>query len=347
MNNDWSEDIEKILDQIRINCVILSKQHKKRYFYLRSILQYFRLPVIIISGINSIISVGLQPYLNQETISMMTCLLALACSVIGSIELYLAVQKSMENELIASKDYYILSIDLHKTLTLSHDHRPIPAKEYLEKKYSEYVKMFENSNLLAKRTIDSLNPLPAPSLNLIRNHSSKYSPNTNKMSDDESSSASYILPQSPSSFDEEQTLSFISQKYEEPAQKSMLSSPLSLITSLMPQKPSVVEKVSLLTKISPQKIQESSERASQSLLTNIMSQKSQMVTKETALLNKAHETILDKKSEVSNFISQKISEYDAESLLPLNEGEEYIRGSSSPAPPIEMEEESKTNENDE
>ena len=142
--SDWSEDIEKVLDQLRMNSVILSIQHKKRYFYLRNILQYFRLPVIIISGINSIVSVGLQPYLNQGTISMMTCLLALACSIIGSIELYLAIQKSMENELIASKDFYILSIDLNKTLTLAIQHRPTPAKEYLEKKSSEYVKLFEN-----------------------------------------------------------------------------------------------------------------------------------------------------------------------------------------------------------
>ena len=32
--NDWTEDIDRVLDQIRMNSVILSKQHKKRYFYL-------------------------------------------------------------------------------------------------------------------------------------------------------------------------------------------------------------------------------------------------------------------------------------------------------------------------
>jgi len=158
--SDWTKDIEKVLEQIRINCVILSKQHKERYFNLKNTLQYFRLPVIILSGINSIVSVGFQPYLEQGAISMMTCLLALVCSIIGSIELYLSIQKSMENELLASKDYYILSIDIYKTLILSEEHRPIPAKEYLEKKYEEYVKLFENSNLLTKKMIDGLNPLP-------------------------------------------------------------------------------------------------------------------------------------------------------------------------------------------
>lgn len=175
--SDWTTDIESVLEQIRINSVLLSKEHKKRYFYLTEILRYFRLPVIILSGINSIVSVGLQPYLAQGTISMMTCLLALICSVIGSIELYLTIQKSMENELMSSKDYYILSIDIFKTLSLSKEHRPIPAKEYLDKKYSDYVKLYENSNLLSKKITDKLNPLPLdipPSLSLkISNSSSE------------------------------------------------------------------------------------------------------------------------------------------------------------------------------
>ena len=160
MENDWSNDIECVLESIRQNCVFLTTEHKKRYFSLNQTLKYFRLPVIILSGINSIISVGLQPYLQQGLISVSTCLLALICSVVGSIELYLTIQKSMENELLASRDYYVLSIDIYKTLSLIREHRPIPAKEYLEEKYNEYVKLFENSNLLNNKLIDKLSPIP-------------------------------------------------------------------------------------------------------------------------------------------------------------------------------------------
>lgn len=158
--SDWTQDIEIVLEQIRINSVLLSNEHKKRYFYLLQTLKYFRLPVILLSGVNSIISVGLQPYVNQGAISMMTCLLALLCSIVGSVELYLTIQKSMENEVTASKDYYILSIDIYKTLSLGKEHRPMPAKEYLDTKYNEYVKLYENSNLLERKIIDKLNPLP-------------------------------------------------------------------------------------------------------------------------------------------------------------------------------------------
>lgn len=32
--NDWTEDIDNVLHQIRVNSEILSKEHNKRYFYL-------------------------------------------------------------------------------------------------------------------------------------------------------------------------------------------------------------------------------------------------------------------------------------------------------------------------
>jgi hypothetical protein len=160
MENDWSVDIENILENIRINSVILSKEHKTRYFYLKENLKYYRLPVIILSGVNSIVSVGMTPYLPQETISMMTCLLALVCSIIGSVELYLAIQKGMESEMISQRDYYLLSVDIFKTLSLAKEHRPVPAKEYLEKCYSTYCKLIESGNALDKRVEDKLSPLP-------------------------------------------------------------------------------------------------------------------------------------------------------------------------------------------
>lgn len=156
----WTDDIEDVLEAIRINCVLLTAEHKKQYFSYKNILQYFRLPIIVISGINSIISVGFQEYMEQSAISMTTCLLALICSIIASIEMYLAIQKSMEQSLIANKEFYLLGVDIKKTLLLIRDHRPIPAKDYLEKCYNMYVKLIENSNALDKKLADKLTPIP-------------------------------------------------------------------------------------------------------------------------------------------------------------------------------------------
>ena len=156
---DWSDDIDKVLDSIRINCVILSNLHKQRYFELQSSLKYYRMPVIILNGINSIFAVGLQPYIYQGTISLTNSLIALTCGIIGSIELYLGIQKRLENDMVSQRDYYLLGIDIYKTLSLDKANRPIPAKDFLEKSYNVYTKLIESSSTLAKVKGDKLIPI--------------------------------------------------------------------------------------------------------------------------------------------------------------------------------------------
>lgn len=156
---NWHTDRERILDKIRTNSIILSKAHKAKYQKLTNLLRYFRLPVIILSGINSVISVGFEKYINQNAISLTTCLISLTCGIIGSVELYLAIQTRMENELNSSKAYYLLSVDIFKYLSLDREHRDIDGDLYMDKKYEIYCKLFENSNIIFKELIDKLTPL--------------------------------------------------------------------------------------------------------------------------------------------------------------------------------------------
>jgi hypothetical protein len=157
--NDWNNSIESVLDNIRKNCITLSKLHKQRYFELKSTLKYYRLPCIILNGANSIIAVGLQPYATQGAISLATSLIALTCGIIGSIELYFGIQKRLENDLISQRDYYLLSIDIFKTLSLDREIRPLPARDFLEKSYNTYTKLIESSSALAKVKQDDLIPI--------------------------------------------------------------------------------------------------------------------------------------------------------------------------------------------
>ena len=157
--NTWTDDIDLILNNIRINCVILNKLHKQRYFELKSNLKWYRLPVIVLNGANSIISVGLQPYASQGAISLTTSLIALTCGIIGSIELYFGIQKRLENDMISQRDYYLLSVDIFKTLSLSRENRPLPAKDFLEKSYNNYTKLIESSSTLSRVKGDKLIPI--------------------------------------------------------------------------------------------------------------------------------------------------------------------------------------------
>lgn len=162
IQNDWNAKTENVLNNIRLNCIILNKLHKQRYFDLTSSLKYYRLPVIILNGINSIFAVGLQPYIPQGTISLTNSLIALTCGIIGSIELYFGIQKRLENDMISQRDYYLLAIDIFKTLSLSAEQRPIPSKDFLEKSYNTYTKLIESSSTLARVKGDQLIPIDLP-----------------------------------------------------------------------------------------------------------------------------------------------------------------------------------------
>jgi hypothetical protein len=65
----------------------------------------------------------------------------------------------MENDMISQRDYYLLAIDIFKTLSLDRELRPLPAKDFLEKSYNTYTKLIESSSILAKVKGDELIPI--------------------------------------------------------------------------------------------------------------------------------------------------------------------------------------------
>ena len=136
-----NQDIETLLENIRQNCVVMNKEHKKRYLYLKNILIRFRLPIICLSGVNSVVAVGLQPYLSQNIISATTCVISLVCGIIGSIELYLQIQAQTETELLSQKEYYLLGINIFKTLQLNNENRNVDLRAYLDETFSTYQKL--------------------------------------------------------------------------------------------------------------------------------------------------------------------------------------------------------------
>jgi len=81
--------------------------------------------------------------------------------IIGAYELYLGIQSNMELELKQSKDFYTLAIDVFKVLSLRRENRGEDGKDYLNKKYSHYIKLTEASNLLKRKLlVDTLTTIP-------------------------------------------------------------------------------------------------------------------------------------------------------------------------------------------
>lgn len=149
-------DIETVLDKLRQNSSTLSNYHRKRYLVLKARLKYYRCPIIVLSACNSVASVSLQPFLNQTYISLLNMFLSLIVGIIGSIEMFLQINRELESSLVNQKEFYILSCDIYKYLELERGNRITDERTFLQETYTRYIKLIETSYTLKKRIDDKL-----------------------------------------------------------------------------------------------------------------------------------------------------------------------------------------------
>jgi len=147
-SSNWNEEVEKILDNIRLNSIELEKHHRKRYFYYKRIVIYVKIPIIFLSALNSVVSVSLQSYIDQAIISLLTCGLAFSVGLISSISLMLKIEDNCDLENISSRNYHRLASEISKVLKLKQDDRGIDADIFLTQKYNEYITYHDKSNIL-------------------------------------------------------------------------------------------------------------------------------------------------------------------------------------------------------
>lgn len=154
--SSWSDDIELVLKNILFNSNILSSLHKTNYLQYKARLKYYKIPVIILSAVNSVISVGLSQFIQQDVVSVMTCLLSLICGCISSIELFMNINKNQEIELDAYRGFTTLAVKLSSTLKLERENRDAHGTQFLTNVISEYNRLFENSLVLISDIDDKL-----------------------------------------------------------------------------------------------------------------------------------------------------------------------------------------------
>ena len=159
----WTDDIENSLDKLVILCLIRSKYHKNNYLKMLNLLKYFKIPIIILSGLNSVFNVTLINFTSQLRMTIMCSFISLIVGLIGSIELFLQIQKNMEIDLLNSKEFYLLAIEIRKILNLDKNNRHVNPSIYYNEIFSKYSKLVENS-VIDKYTHNTL-----ISVNLINN----------------------------------------------------------------------------------------------------------------------------------------------------------------------------------
>ena len=149
--DDWTQEIEDILERVRINSVSLSNRHRENFYEFKQLTKWFDLPIIITSTLSASFSVGAVAYMSQNIVSSITCSISMFITILSGIKLYLNLDESIKNEFEMSKQFNLLSLDIFKTLHLKKEQREEIGIEYLNKIYNNYIRLIEQSNLLRKR----------------------------------------------------------------------------------------------------------------------------------------------------------------------------------------------------
>lgn len=152
----WTDDINSILLSLQDNTDQLQKLHKEKYLHYKGKLIVFRVPLIILSAVNSVFSVGLSSYTSQETTSTVNCIISLGCAVISSIELFLGIHKKMEQSLVSYHGFKLLSIRIASCRRLAPENRQEDGQTFLTSVLNEYRNLFEGSNVLRSGLHDRL-----------------------------------------------------------------------------------------------------------------------------------------------------------------------------------------------
>jgi hypothetical protein len=155
MSHEWSDETMTILDKIRQNSIVLNKYYKKKHLDLHGQIKYFKLPIIVMSSISGVASVGLNGYgITQSNINAIICLLSLTTSIIGSVELFLGIHEQAEVSLILYKEWYLLATDIYKITKLKESDRGTDGIRYLDEVYSKYTELIRKNGVFDIKTVN-------------------------------------------------------------------------------------------------------------------------------------------------------------------------------------------------
>ncbi len=108
--------------------------------------------MLVLASLNSTASVGLQRVgVEQGIVSGITCVIGMIMGIITAVELYLDIKSSMDKEMSQSKEYYTLATDIYRMLRLQPEERGEEGLSYLGKKFANYTKLKEQSDLMKRK----------------------------------------------------------------------------------------------------------------------------------------------------------------------------------------------------
>jgi hypothetical protein len=153
VDGEWNNEIVNILNKIRLNSITLSSKHRNLAIKFMGMSRYFDVPVIVMSTVSS--SLGSIQYMSDTDKASLNLFISMVITILTGIKLYMNLTQNINQEILLSREFYILSCDIFKNLNLNVKDRP-NATSFLNDAYNNYIKLCEQSNLYNKMKYDEL-----------------------------------------------------------------------------------------------------------------------------------------------------------------------------------------------
>jgi hypothetical protein len=151
-HNYWTKSQVEFLHKLKAQCLEYSEFNRKQVNKYTTTNTHFNIPILVLSGLNSFVALGLQPFVKQEYISIINSVLSLTCGILSSTALYMKYNEKINTCVSCSHDLNDLHATIFKELSLDEDSRSMDGKDFCNKMFNEYTKIMQK-HLVPKKHI--------------------------------------------------------------------------------------------------------------------------------------------------------------------------------------------------
>ena len=149
---EWTPQQEEFLRRLHMESHTLAEYNRKQFQIYSRIHQRFTVPILVLSGINSLFAVTTQPFLEQNLISITNACISLFCGILGSIQMFMKVDTKIHQYVICAHEFKKLSYRISRELSVERDVRSNNGKEEVNNAFNEFNSILDKMETKEKRT---------------------------------------------------------------------------------------------------------------------------------------------------------------------------------------------------
>ena len=138
-DSEWNLNHENYLNKLQLQCSEEYHYFNRNFLFYFETSKYYSIPILILSAVNSIISMALVSFVKQEYVSIISSSVSLTVGIISSIQMFLKINENMTNSLVASIKFHKLSVKICKELSIKRQDRKTDGNTFLNECYGEYI----------------------------------------------------------------------------------------------------------------------------------------------------------------------------------------------------------------